>query len=667
MKKFWLLFFIALLPRLFGLDLFITSDENTNIFLAGSKVITAFWQGNFRGTYWHFYPGVTMSWLDACGMAGQYLGEWFSGHTLPPFTEYIYGDIRSLLVANRLPYAMLTAAAVPTVYLLARRLLPDQVALLGAFFLAFDPFFLAHSRVTHGDAPVAVFMTCSVLALYIHLEEQRADLAQISFGGKKWLILSAICGSLAALTKAPGQFMAPFAIGLIFIYRSATALAVAATSKDVALLRFLKTDKVGIFDSVLWGLVALATFILLWPSMWVDPVGTLQQMLAETFSKVDEGHLIYFFGQSSLDPGLWFYPYVIPFRLTPITTFGSILAFIMLFKKSSTPAVRLLWLFTLTLFLFGDLSHKKQDRYLLPLFPFIDLLAAIGWYGLFDWLRHFNKQQALTAYSLLLTPYLLLLLHLMPTITMYPYYLAYFNPLMGGTPRAAETTLMGWGEGMEQAAAYLNGKANAPQLYVAATPSQTFLPYFVGTGENFYTNDIAFRADYVIIYLAQRQRLAPSPEIVRYFLAQTPEKVITIQGVPYVNIYPHERRILSDIPPTATPINIGLDNMMRLAGYTIKNQPSKNPLTLYWHALSPLDRNYTISVRALAPNGQRLAQHDSWPLNGLLPTSQWRVGDYVADTPDLAIPTDGAISHFEIVVYQADTGATLGPPIVLEY
>jgi len=59
-----LLFVIALLPRLPGLDRFLTSDENTNIFFAGSDVVAAFLAGNWRGTYWHFYPGVTMSWLD---------------------------------------------------------------------------------------------------------------------------------------------------------------------------------------------------------------------------------------------------------------------------------------------------------------------------------------------------------------------------------------------------------------------------------------------------------------------------------------------------------------------------------------------------------------------------------------------------------------------------
>ena len=45
------------------------------------------------------------------------------------------------------------------------------MALLGALFIAFDPFYLAHSRVAHGDAPVAVFMSLSALTFFIYGEK----------------------------------------------------------------------------------------------------------------------------------------------------------------------------------------------------------------------------------------------------------------------------------------------------------------------------------------------------------------------------------------------------------------------------------------------------------------------------------------------------------------
>jgi hypothetical protein len=216
---------------------------------------------------------------------------------------------------------------------------------------------------------------------------------------------------------------------------------------------------------------------------------------------------------------------------------------------------------------------------------------------------------------------------------------------------------------MEQVADYLNTKPNADQLYVASTPSQTLLPYFVGTGENFYTNDIALRADYVVLYLAQMQRLAPSPEIVYYFDAQEPEHTITIQGVTYAKVYPGPKFIRTDIPPDAIPINIGLGNTVRLAGYNL----SGNELVLYWHALIPPAYDYTISVRPRSTDGTWLAQQDSPPVNGLLPTSQWRQNDYVTDIHNLDIASSDSpnIHDIEIVVYNLETNETLGPPIVL--
>lgn len=705
-----LLFLVALVPRLPGLRLFLTSDENTNIFIAGSDVIAAFLHGDLRGTYWHFYPGVTMSWLDALGMGGQYLLDWLRGVPLPPFTDYIYGDILSLLVANRLPYAILTAAAVPAFYWLSRQLLPERIALLGALFLAFDPFFLAHSRVAHGDAPVTVFMTLSALAFFIYLGQMSEPASQPTRTKQFWLssllsplssfylVASAILGGLAALTKAPGQLMAIFIVGLSLIYAGLEWWRMKDGSltphASRLILRWL-----GVIVS--WGFVSLAVFVLLWPAMWVDPPGTVRRMLAETLGKVEAGHLVYFFGQPALDPGPWFYPYVIPFRLTPVVLLGVLFSFILLVyhlahstkpsppcEASSWDASRFtphffLWLFVIALLLFGILSPKKQDRYLLPLFPFLDLLAAIGWFGLLDLGYSFIKSRFPLNYPLssifyLLSSTFLLLLHLLPMVTYYPYYLAYFNPLMGGPVRAAQTTLVGWGEGMEQVAAYLNGKPHAERLYVASTPSQTLLPYFVGTGENFYTNDIAFRADYVVLYLAQMQRLAPSPEIINYFQAQQPEKIITIHDVVYAKIYPGPKLILADIPPTVTPANIGLGDIMRLAGYNLQSptaQPSSqrlpmgNPptLTLYWHALAPLPVNYTISVRARAADERLLAQQDSWPADGMLPTTLWRQGDYVSDkhTLDILAADWPQVHHFEVVVYNATTGETLGPPINL--
>lgn len=681
------LFLLALAPRLPDLGQFLTSDERTNVLIAGSDVIVALLRGDLAGTYWHFYPGVTMSWADAVGLGFGWLLARLGGGPAPAFSDYLYSDLRDLIVAARLPYAVLSALFVPALYLFLRRLLPGRhwPALAAALLVALDPFFLAHSRVAHGDMPVSVFMVLSALAFFLYLRA----------GGRKHLVVSGLMGGLAALTKAPGQFMAPFVILLAAGHWLWTSLR--------ARRPVLPLARRWLVDLAIWGAAALALFVLLWPAMWVEPLGTVQRMVTETLGKATEGHLVYFMGQPTLDPGPWFYPYVIPFRLTPLAGLGALASLGLLgagLLRRREPAgaerddLRLLgwlWLFVVLLLLFGNLSPKKQDRYLLPLWPALDVLAALGWFGLGRLLLAALRTGRRPALAPLLA---LILVAAQAGLSLphHPYYLAYFNPLLGGLPRAAQTTLVGWGEGLEQAAAYLNRKPDADRLYVAVTPAQTFLPYFRGQGENFYTNDVALRADYVVIYLAQKQRLAPSPDIVDYFEGQPAEYVVEIEGVPYAWIYRNEKLITAEVPAGATLLNVGVGQVMRLAGFELapaRPEPGGGaalPVTLFWHALPPIaadtgpcyeqvvegesrtvcDRlNYTVSVRLLAADGRLVAQHDSWPAGGLLPTGQWRPGDYVRDRHPLPLPPDLPAGRYrlEAVVYNAETGQVLAGPL----
>jgi 4-amino-4-deoxy-L-arabinose transferase-like glycosyltransferase len=695
-----LLFLVALAPRLPGLRLFLTTDEPFFV-QETANVIAAFLRSDFQETYWHFYPGVTISWLSGLGLGAQWVIARLSGASNQLSPTYVHDAVLSSMVAVRIPYALLTACGVAGFYLLARRLFGHWTALLGALFIAFDPFYLAHSRVAHGDAPVTVFMGLSVLAFLVYLQEtpryNTRGVAGVEREGASqerwWLILSAAMGALAALTKAPGQVMALF---VIFVAVGDWLL----SSWRGQRLDWLLAKR-WLVDLILWGGVAVLIFVVLWPAMWVRPVETLLRMLDETFGKVEEGHLVFFMGQPTLNPGPWFYPYVIAFRLTPVTLIGAILSGMLvvirwaaLARMGDRPpghyvAAALLWFYVVGLLLVGNLSPKKQDRYLLPLLPMLDLLAAFAYVEIS---KSANRQIGKSADKRLIirsTRYatrivlllLLLLIHAFPVITAYPYYLAYFNPLMGGLSRAIETTLVGWGEGMEEAAAYLNRRSDADQLYVASVPAQTFLPYFKGTGENFYTNDVALRADYVVLYVSQMQRLAPSPEIVRHFLAMDPEHTVHVLGAPYARIYPGPKLITTEIPPDATLTNVGFGDQLRLAGYQMANQqisksanqqaPSSQPLihnleiVLYWQALVPMRSDYTVSVRVVAPDGTWLAQHDGWPGGGLLPTSQLRQGDYVRDVHTLEVPPGATVDRVQVVVYDAESGEALGAPLDL--
>jgi hypothetical protein len=220
---------------------------------------------------------------------------------------------------------------------------------------------------------------------------------------------------------------------------------------------------------------------------------------------------------------------------------------------------------------------------------------------------------------------------------------------------------------MEQVAAYLNAQPDAATTYVAAVPAQTLLPYFRGGGENFYTNDVALRADWVVLYVSQVQRLAPSPEIVRYFQAQQPEHVVEVLGVPYAWVYrgpklitpapPRGLRALQRTPWEGAPL--------QLTGYQVEMRDDSVMVALVWYAPMTVSLDYTVSVRLIDADGRWLAQSDSWPAGGLLPTHQLRPGDYVRDVHVLKRDETRPVWAVQVVVYDADTGVPVGVPVNL--
>ena len=79
-----------------------------------------------------------------------------------------------------------------------------------------------------------------------------------------------------------------------------------------------------------------------------------------------------------------------------------------------------------------------------------------------------------------------MILQLGETTRTHPYYYTYYNPLMGGPERATKHILFGWGEGLNEVAAYINTKPNADELVV-------MLPGYAYGPLSFYLSGTAIR------------------------------------------------------------------------------------------------------------------------------------------------------------------------------
>ncbi len=81
------------------------------------------------------------------------------------------------------------------------------------------------------------------------------------------------------------------------------------------------------------------------------------------------------------------------------------------------------------------------------------------------------------------------------------------------------------------------------------------------------------------------------------------------------------------------------------------------PLTLTWHSLAYIPKNWTIFLHLVAADGSLVAMRNSDPQNGTLPMPLWTPGDWIADPHVLALPPDLPPGRYELRIglYRAET------------
>ncbi|NJN98372.1 MAG: hypothetical protein HC875_31920, partial [Anaerolineales bacterium] len=202
-------------------------------------------------------------------------------------------------------------------------------------------------------------------------------------------------------------------------------------------------------------------------------------------------------------------------------------------------------------FIFGfyllmTIGEKKQDRYFLPVYPWLNLIAAAGLLWIYDFaLRAFGGftiYKPRTTHHAPRTTFFLLIILFQSALVYanFPYYFTYFNPLLGGLRGAAQAVTIGWGEGLDLAAAYLNEHTDPSRTRVSSWYQSTFAPFYHGDSISYsQEKGKALAGDYVVFYINQTQRRFPDEIMFDYFESRgQPEKVITLQGLDYAWIYP---------------------------------------------------------------------------------------------------------------------------------
>jgi hypothetical protein len=650
------LFLLALAVRLPGLGEFLTPDEflwadrsrNFLIGLLNSAYVcespanqTGFEQAvGLACTLRTGHPGVTTMWTGSLGIVLRYLADGAPGRLVDYALAFQTNPLDPrFIVPLRLPTVLLTSLWVAAIYWLVWRLWGDRrVALAAGLLLALDPFHAAFSRVLHHDALSTTFMTLSLLMALFYWGRGAS---------RRWLVASGILAGLGFLSKSPALFLNPF-IALIGLWAllSRRAHGQALTWRDLA-------GTLG--DGLAWFGCAAVTFVVLWPAMWVIPLDTLRTVFVIGSKYASGGHAKgnYFLGTVSQDPGPLFYPVTWLLRSSPLVWIGLVAVGLRWVRQRTRPGwlippLGVLLLYVLLFVAFMTWGEKKQDRYILSIYPVLSIVAAVG----LVWMakRLFSGPGRLNAsgYQWLLLPVILLVQGTL-VVANYPYYLTYYNPLLGGIRGAERWVTIGWGEGLDLAADYLDHKPDARNLRVSAWYQSTFAPYFAGEAISYsQEKGKAMAGDYVVFYINQLQRRFPDDELFRYFETRyKPEKVIPLKGVDYVVIYPapHIQHYVEDRVEDSQREYQGIAGLLGW-DWPGANDPDRPavagggalPFRLYWEYLGKLPQEQFF-FRLLGADGRVWAEGTSQPiLSEDGDPASWRQGQIITEQGEIGVP-----------------------------
>jgi 4-amino-4-deoxy-L-arabinose transferase-like glycosyltransferase len=634
---------VAIVPRVFGLGQFITNDEANFWMRRSAQFLAALGAGDFAGTAISTHPGVTTTWL---GGAGLLL------HDALRTANLVDSSFATQLGMLQLPVALVNALGIVLGYLLLRKMFQPVVATLAALLWALDPFVIDYSRLLHVDMLAGTFLTLSVLA---------ACVAWNHAGGRRWVVVSGVCAGLALLSKSPAAIVCP-TVGLV---------ALLGRTKDEGpepkAPKFGKSALVFGFWSFLrplvgWGLVVGLTVFALWPALWVAPLRPYELVRLGVEGEGAVPHMLgnFFLGRQDDAPGPLFYPVAVALRLTPWSMLGVILL-AWVWRDAPTPARRdVVALAALAVLFVVALSYfpKKFNRYLLPSFPALDILAAAGivWGSarLAGALQRSGRVHLAAAARTLVAG----LVVLAATATAYvwrSHTLAYFNPLLGGAAAGVRTFSVGWGEGLEQAADWLNQQPDITGVLVASTNVPTLQPY-LRPGAQSVTPSSALpnQTGYVVVNIADVQGGAPWPPFDQFYGRQEPVKTIALNGVDYVWIYQAP-------PPVAQSRAATFGDQLELRGFEPASPAQPGQLLrykLFWHAKATPAFDPMIFVHLLDQGGKRYAQADLPLVAG-----QWQARRFYTAELGVQLPADLPPACYQLVIGLYDPGSQQRIPI----
>ena len=461
--------------------------------------------------------------------APEYRGMgWGFFDQYPDFYRLVYAespnlDLHRILVTARVLTSVFVIAMLIMALAFMSGYMKFYLVVIVGLWVGLSPMYLGYTRLAHLDGMQSTGMFLSLAAMWAFFDNEDTR--------GRWLMImvSAFGAAVAMLTRLPGILVIPMWI-------IAAWLTGRLRWKD---WRYY----------LLWFIMVSLFFIMAWPAAWKSPDLLIKQTLYPVMQRTNESVTVstnFLMGKISWRYWLRYFDAYI-WQIMPITVLGLIVFGAGYIRRQGIFQDKNIRDFSVYILSAGLLyvvimtfPTKWAARYALISFMIFDVLVALGIGNLLNLLLKKKNFIVVGILSLLIV---FSFAH--AAITTYPYYLNYYNPLLGGAKRAGNTRFIGYGEGLDVAARYLANKENASNLTVAAWygygPFSFFFPgktFLIPTGVTWSNNFINMlqHSDYLVVYTNQWYRKIP-PELFALLDNFQPEKSVWLNGIEYVRIY----------------------------------------------------------------------------------------------------------------------------------
>lgn len=412
----------------------------------------------------------------------------------PPLVKYLYGitghlDIEKILpngdpvfrydlTYSRLLSAILFSLGVIVVVIIGWKIFSPMVGITSGIILSMMPFSLGLSQLVTAES-LKILTYSFAIYIYILLVEK--------FSWKKVLIAGIITG-ISFQSKQSNFLLIPI-LCFMFVIQYMQLKA-----KQKVFFAISRTKAVfAIF------LISIAVFILIWPhivfhfkEIYIIHKGFWDVHFSPKIWQITLSPPEIFFGRLMLTPIFY---YVVYFFITiPL-----LVIFLFFIGVSEIFKRRRIYLFSILIwfllpFVLSIYSWRQHGlRYIIEIYPAIAIISAIGFNALIDKFK--IKEKLKLFYFLPIIIYLFIIL-----LSLKPYYLDYFNELVGGINTIYKYKLFQigwWGQGIREAGLYV--VKNAPKgssVGLALSPIHS-APPMPGLNVRIYSNYEKY--DYVIV------------------------------------------------------------------------------------------------------------------------------------------------------------------------